>query len=185
MTGKRAKKAGKSRKARKALKEPSWIRKQVLLSVFGVSQQVFDRDIRPLVDAAYVRTNNRTRAIEIYAPELLWAWRQRGVELAYPDEETVTASDTPEMERLKIEHLRERVHLARLERAERDGSMVRRDAMRHGLGRMAEILRGAGERLQREFGREAHELLEEALDDFESQTEDVFGGGKQEDEPSV
>jgi hypothetical protein len=161
------------------------VAKKILFDVFGVSQQVFDRDIRPLVDPKFVRTNTRTRAIEIYAPELLWAWRQRGVELAYPDEDVVAANDTPEMERLKVEHLRERVKLARLERAERDGSMVRRDAMRHGLGRMAEIMRGAGERLQREFGREAHELLEEALDDFESQIEDVFGGGEQEDEPSV
>lgn len=174
MTGKRAKKAGKSRKALKTLKEPSWIRKQTLLSVFGVSQQVFDRDIRPLVDAAYVRTNTRTRAIEIYAPELLWAWRQRGVELAYPDEETVTASDTPEMERLKLEHLRERVKLARLEREERDGTLGRRDDMRRGLAQLAEILRGAGERLQREYGRECHELLEEALDDYDRQLVDLF-----------
>jgi len=46
--------------------------------------------------------------------------------------------------------------------------------MRESLGRIAAILRGAGDALQRQFGPAALEVLYEALDDAEREVERVF-----------
>ena len=53
-----------------------------------------------------------------------------------------------------------------------------RDEVRQALGRVAAILRGAGDTLQRQYGTPALEVLFEALDDAEREIERSFGGGK-------
>ena len=60
---------------------------------------------------------------------------------------------------------RERAALARLDRLERQRRVLPREQIREALGRVAAILRGAGEALGRQFGPGAVELLYEALDD--------------------
>ena len=62
---------------------------------------------------------------------------------------------------------REKWLLARLDRQARQGQLLpRRDVQEH-LGRLADLLRGAAERLEKQHGAEARRLLDEALDDFE------------------
>ena len=53
--------------------------------------------------------------------------------------------------------------------------LVPRDEVREGLGRIAIILRGAGDVLQQQYGRGAVELLDEALDDAERVMGRLFG----------
>lgn len=78
---------------------------------------------------------------------------------------------SPALERFR----EERAKLARLERMERERLLVSRDAVREGLGRVAAVLRSAGETLQKQFGPAALEVLHEALDDAEEQVRRLFG----------
>ena len=55
--------------------------------------------------------------------------------------------------------------------------LVSRDEIREGLGRIAAIIREAGEALQRQFGPAALEPHNEALDDAELQIVRLFGDG--------
>src|SRR4029078_913192 len=59
----------------------------------------------------------------------------------------------------------ERAAIAKLDRLEREVRLIPRDQARDSLGRVAVILRGAGDALQRQFGPGAVEILYEALDD--------------------
>lgn len=68
---------------------------------------------------------------------------------------------SPALERYR----EERAKLARLDRLEREQTLVSRDEIRQGLGQIAGILRTAGEVLQRQYGNGAVEILNEALDD--------------------
>ena len=80
------------------------------------------------------------------------------------EEELLTnGGPSPALERYRDE----RARLARLDRLEREEILVPREDIRVGLGQIAVILRTAGDLLQRQFGREAAEILHEALDDAE------------------
>lgn len=82
--------------------------------------------------------------------------------LAAGDEDPMLAGSTsPALERFR----EERAKLARLDRLEREGKLLARDKVHDGLARIATILRGAGDTLQRQFGPDALELLNDALDD--------------------
>ena len=64
--------------------------------------------------------------------------------------------------------------LAELELERQRHSVVRRVEMRKGLRHLADVLREAGITLQRNFGREAYLILEEAFDDYVRQIKDIF-----------
>lgn len=73
------------------------------------------------------------------------------------------------------EYRRERALLARLDRLERERELLPRDGVKQSLGRIAAILRGAGDTLQRQFGDDAHAILVEALADAEVEIDASFG----------
>lgn len=77
---------------------------------------------------------------------------------------------SPALERYR----EERALLARLDRLEREQVLVPRHQVRDGLERIASILRGAGDQLQREYGAGALELLMDALDDAQREVERLF-----------
>lgn len=74
------------------------------------------------------------------------------------------------------EYRRERAHLARLERQERDRTLLPRDAMRVYLLRVALIVRNLGEALAREFGPIAATMLDEALEEAQREIDRSFAG---------
>ena len=81
--------------------------------------------------------------------------------LAREDDPLMQGSGSPALERYR----EERAAIARLDRLEREEALLPRDVVREALGRIAGILRGAGDTLLREFGLEAGQVLYEALDD--------------------
>ena len=109
------------------------------------------------------------------------------VKLARDDDEWMQGTGSPALERYR----EERALLARLDRLEREGRLVPRDEVRRALGRVAAIVRGAGDTLQRQCGAAALEVLLEALDDaqreiersFAEDTDDGFGGESGAGEP--
>lgn len=81
--------------------------------------------------------------------------------LARDDDSLLTGPASPALERYR----EERAALARLDRLEREGGLVDRNKMLDGMARVAAIVRGAGDALQRQFGSGALDILLEALDE--------------------
>lgn len=92
--------------------------------------------------------------------------------LARDDDVLLQGSNSPALERYR----EERAELARLDRLERQRQLLPRDQLREALARIATIIRGAGDALQRQFGMPAVEILHEALDDAEREMETSLGG---------
>src|SRR4051812_7280136 len=82
-----------------------------------------------------------------------------------------TGGSSPALERYR----EERAALAKLDRLERERSLIPRDRCREALGRIATILRSAGDALGRQFGSGATDVLYEALDDATREVERSFG----------
>ncbi|MHB8974711.1 MAG: hypothetical protein ACYC3X_30710 [Pirellulaceae bacterium] len=88
------------------------------------------------------------------------------------DDDTLMQGDgSPALERYR----EERAALARMDRLERERVLVRRGEVREGLGRIATIIREAGESLQRQYGPGAAEILFEAMDEGGREVERCFG----------
>jgi hypothetical protein len=96
---------------------------------------------------------------------------ENAVKLARDEDELMQGGASPALERYR----QERAMLARLDRLEREGSLVPRDEVRDALARISALLRAVGEALQRQFGREALELYLEGLDDVEREINRSFG----------
>jgi hypothetical protein len=103
------------------------------------------------------------------------------VKLARDEDPLMQGSGSPALEKYR----EERAAMARLDRLEREGSLLPRDDVREALGRMASMLRSAGEALQRQFGAGAVEILYEALDDAQREVDRCFGQEDARDEPSA
>jgi hypothetical protein len=104
---------------------------------------------------------------------------ENALKLAREDDDPLLNGGTssPALERYR----EERAALARLDRLERERVLIPRDRCREALGRVAAILRSAGDTLGRQFGPGATELLYEALDDATREVERSFGEGGEGD----
>ncbi len=91
--------------------------------------------------------------------------------LAREDDPLMQGSGSPALERYR----EERALMARLDRLEREQNLIPRDVTRESLGRIAAVLRGAGDSLQRQFGPAAVEILYEAIDDAQREINRSFG----------
>lgn len=100
------------------------------------------------------------------------------VKLAKDEDELLQGSGSPALERYR----EERAAMARLDRLEREGSLLPRDEAREALSRVAGILRAAGDTLQRQFGPGAGDILYEALSDAERELERTLGARDGDDE---
>jgi hypothetical protein len=83
------------------------------------------------------------------------------VKLNGDDDALLQGDGSPALERYR----EERAALARMDRLERERVLVRRDEVREGLGRIATIIREAGQSLQRQYGTDAAQILFEAMDE--------------------
>jgi hypothetical protein len=107
---------------------------------------------------------------------------ENALKLAKEDDPLLAGGgNSPALERYR----EERAALARLDRLEREGQLLPRDQAKESLGRIAGIIRGAGDALQRQFGTAAVEILFEALTDAQREIDRSFGEsnghGKQHD----
>jgi hypothetical protein len=93
------------------------------------------------------------------------------VKLARDEDPLMQGAGSPALERYR----EERAAIARLDRLEREGKLLPRDEVREAMGRVASVLRSAGDALQRQFGPSAVEILYEALDDANREIDRSFG----------
>lgn len=98
--------------------------------------------------------------------------------LARDTDEMLQGGSSPALERYR----EERALLARLDRLERERRLLPRDEVREALGRIAAILRGAGDTLQRQFGTAAVEIMYEALDDAQGEIDRTLGDTPESDD---
>jgi hypothetical protein len=96
--------------------------------------------------------------------------------LSRADDPLLTGPASPALERYR----EEKALLAKLDRQDREKSLLPRDQARVSLGRCASILRNAGETLQKQFGPAALEILNEALEDFETEVKRGFDKPQEE-----
>ena len=90
--------------------------------------------------------------------------------LSRDDDPLMSGSGSVALERYR----EERAAMARLDRMEREGSLLPRDDVREAMGRIAAMIRGAGEALQRHFGQAAADILLDSLDDAEREIARTF-----------
>jgi hypothetical protein len=96
---------------------------------------------------------------------------ENAVKLARDDDPLMQGGGSPALERYR----EERAAIARLDRLERESKLLPRQDVREAMGRVASVLRGAGDALQRQFGLAALEILYEALDDASRELDRSFG----------
>jgi hypothetical protein len=105
---------------------------------------------------------------------------ENALKLAKEDDPLLAGGgNSPALERYR----EERAALARLDRLEREGELLPREQVRESMGRIAAMLRAAGDTLQRQFGPAAVEILYEALDDAGREVDRSFGSGNGDGEP--
>jgi hypothetical protein len=111
----------------------------------------------------------------VHLPSVIRAFHdflaENAQKLARDEDPLMQGSGSPALERYR----EERAAMARLDRLEREQKLLPRDVAREALGRVAAILRGAGDSLQRQYGPGAVEILYEALDDSQREIERAFG----------
>ena len=91
--------------------------------------------------------------------------------LANDDTDTLlTGPNSPALERFR----EERWKLARLDRLERERVLLPLDDVHEFVTELATILRGASDRLERRFGAGALEIINEALDTYDTRVERHF-----------
>ena len=85
------------------------------------------------------------------------------------------AEERGDMSPMRERLTEEKWKLARLDRREREQELLERGRVHEALVSLASRLRSFGETLQRRFGQEAHELLDELLIDYQAEMERTFG----------
>lgn len=112
----------------------------------------------------------------ISLPKVVKAWHdflaKNKVKLARDETVVMDGPNSPALERYR----EERALTARLTRLEREGQLVDRDQVRQSMQKSAAVIREAGERLQKQFGPLAAQILYEAIDDAEAEVERAFAG---------
>jgi hypothetical protein len=94
----------------------------------------------------------------------------------------LSGAPSPALERYR----EERAALARMDRLERENVLIPRADVHAAMVRLAVILRGAGERLGRDFGPGAQAVMGEALKAFEAEMEanNALNGGDPKTAPA-
>src|SRR5688500_2987916 len=100
---------------------------------------------------------------------------ENALKLAKPDDDLALGGggNSPALERYR----EERALLARLDRLEREAALLPRDQVRDAMGRIAGMLREAGDAIGRQFGHAATEILYAALDAARREIDRSFGNG--------
>jgi hypothetical protein len=94
-----------------------------------------------------------------------------GDDMDAQDAAMLAAGVSPALERYR----EERARIAKFQRQQMERDLLPRDAVHQNLARIASLLRGAGEQLQRDCGPEAATILEDALEAATREIEMMFG----------
>jgi len=157
--------------------ERNWVKVAALAAVFGITPQRIHGIIKELPAEAVRLAVKRGEPTWINGPAFVSWWVERAVQRRRPvrgenGDPLLVGEGGPASPALE-KYREARAALAELELGERRRDLLPRSAVHEVFGRVAFRLRDAGEQLQREHGSEAHEVLNEALDDAEREMESI------------
>ena len=146
-----------------------WFTRKEAAAFVGVREPNFDQNIRAYLPADAVQRGDRRR-VWIWGPAIIALLTEREREKAKSassngdgDPLMVDGSDSPALERYRLA----RARIEELNYETRRGKYIPVDQLQQGWHAMANILRDAVARLRRQYGNEAGDLIDEALDDAE------------------
>lgn len=146
----------------------SWVKKATLAAMFDISDRSVERFLSKVIPADAVRGEGK--GLEYHGKSIIVAWAIRHYAGTAPSvhagnlaDEMLVEGDSPALERYR----NARAALSELDLAERRGVVVHVDRFREHLVRAFRLIRRAGESLQRKFGNEASDILNEHLDEGE------------------
>lgn len=130
-------------------------------AAFDMTSQGFHKEIRPLLSPEDVRGEGK-KGVTIRLRGAIDAHAARQVESVRKDADPMLAGgDSPALERYR----EAKAGLAEMDLQERQKSHVNLQSLNDALMRFASTIRRAGEALQRRFGNEASEIMNEAIDE--------------------
>jgi hypothetical protein len=150
-----------------------WLNRSQLCKVLAIDPTNFDKSWRPLIpDNAQRREGNR---ILFHVRTVIDAYIDREVEKRSPAPPQLPSAFDGDAEGLFLGQptkWSERCQQLRAEDMELDldvkrGNLIPREEIAELLARLASVLRPAGEKLQRDFGADAGQVYNEAVDEVE------------------
>lgn len=148
-----------------ATKEDDWFSLKQCAAAFGVTLQAFHKTYRPLIPADAIRGKGE-RGVKVRCRALIDAWvnhnldKQRAVSGSDEDALVYAGSDSPNLERLRSA----KAQLAEMDLEERRKTHANLKELHSSLMRFGGQIRRGGEVLQRKYGPEAADVLNEAID---------------------
>lgn len=106
--------------------------------------------------------------------------KRRPVAVGLEDDPMLAGPVSPALERFR----EARASIAELDFLKRTGEVIDREQIHEVFSRIAMVLRGAGEKLERDFGGDARGIFDAALDEAERVADGVFAAAEDVDEAS-
>jgi len=162
--------------------DANWFTAAQVAAFLGVSQEYFRRDLRPFLPAEHIHEVKRGKAKRVwfYGPGVVQLRVQKAVDdalRATDGDPLLAGGSTPALERYRL--ARAKIEELKLEREL--GRWIERSVIHQGLAGIAAKIRAAGERLQKRFGPEAQNIIDEALDEAAREIEAFVGAEEVED----
>jgi hypothetical protein len=133
-------------------------------AAFDVNRQTFHATYRPLVPPEAIKVDGRNTWIHLRRLIEAWSAKDRQIASGDVDAELYGGSDSPNLERLRAA----KAALSEMDLEERRGTHADIRNLESGLMRFASIIRRTGEILQRRFGSEAIDILNDGIEQAES-----------------
>lgn len=145
-----------------------WFTRGQSAALVGMGERNFDLGVRPLLPASSIR--GAGKSLRFNGPELVAAWYQNKVDklkqvaMATDADPLLAAGDSPALERYRDE----KAKLAKMDREEREKSHVKLADVEPLTIKLFGLLRAAVEDVQRQWGNDPAQRINEALDEMES-----------------
>lgn len=146
-----------------------WHSAKDMASVFDVSVEGFNKQYARLAPPSAVEKRGVARFF--HGRSLLNAWIDDQIKKRGYGADKAQSSAAKADEEFK----RERAALTRINRLAAEGKLVPRAYVHEGFAVIASKLRGAGETLQRQYGKDALDVLDRAIDEASAEIRNHFG----------
>ena len=163
----------------KSQSKRAWVTRQTLADVFGVTAGGLDKLVKVLDLSSDAVAGQGTKDLRYHGRAVLDAWRAAAVEAAVAKTDgdpMLSGSASPALERYRDE----KAKLAKLDRLEREGTLVEIGIVHRMVDDFIVHLRRASERLQTECGDRAYEIYVAALAEAEAAVARHFAAGGEE-----
>ena len=142
--------------------EIGWVPLKVAVTYFGISGQAFHQGVRQWMDVAHIRDAGKRGAVKVWMPGAIAAYKDHAVEMtktAKGDPLLSGGGPSPALERYRAaKAIQEEMNVELRRRSHLDANEISGE-----LKRFAGVMRHAIEQVQREYGNDPAEILNEAI----------------------